>query len=59
MDIERKAMLLKSRIERACVEMGLNLTIYDGKIGFVDQENRRIVALWTPEYKMSATEGGN
>ena len=52
MDYEAKVIALKRDIERACVQHGLNLTVYDGRIGFVDQSIGKIVALWTPEYKM-------
>ncbi len=47
-----KAVELQKEIEAACIKHGLNLTIYDGKIGFVDQVDRKIVMLWQPTYKM-------
>lgn len=31
----------------------LNMTIYDGKLAFVDQESLRIVATWGPQFKLS------
>ncbi|MBO5010513.1 MAG: hypothetical protein J6D20_07460 [Clostridia bacterium] len=43
---------MKKRIEKLAIKYGLNLTVYDGKIGFVDQKQKKIVALWTPEYTM-------
>ena len=29
------------------------MTVYDGKIGFVDQQAKKIVAVWAPEYRLS------
>lgn len=52
MDYEEKVIGLKLDIEQACIRHGLNLTVYDGRIGFVDQKIGKIVALWTPEFKM-------
>lgn len=55
--VQKRAIMLKSMIEMACITCGLNLTVYDGKIGFVDQESRRIVGLWSTRYTMpSGTE---
>lgn len=31
--------------------LGLNLCVYDGKIGFVDQKQSKIVALWEPKFQ--------
>lgn len=42
-------MNLKQEIEEACIRR-LNMTIYDGMIGFVDQKQRKIVMVWNPEY---------
>lgn len=53
---QRKAVKLQKEIEAACIKYGLNLTIYDGKIGFVDQTDRKIVMLWKPTYKMGGTQ---
>lgn len=47
-----EAALLKADITIACIKHGLNLTIHDGKIGFVDQESKIIVALWEPEFSI-------
>lgn len=52
-DAQKKALQLKEDIEKACIKRGLNLTIYDGKIGFVNQEEGKIVMLWNPEYKLN------
>ena len=51
-EVQKKAVELQKEIETACVRYGLNLTIYDGKIGFVDQTNRKIVMLWEAKYKV-------
>jgi len=53
MTTREKVINMKRDIEQIAREYGLNLTVYDGKIGFVDQEQKKIVALWTPEYKLS------
>lgn len=57
--VEGRVLALKRKIEQAAIECGLNLTVYDGRIGFVDQEQKKIVALWTPEHTMRDLEGGN
>jgi len=49
---QKKAEELIRLIKMACVACGLNLTIYDGKIGVVDQEASKIVAVWEPQYRM-------
>lgn len=56
MTTNEKVIKFKEIIERGAIEYGLNLAIYDGKIAFVDQKEKKIVALWTPEYKLSDTE---
>ena len=53
MTTREKVIEMKKEIEQAAIRYGLNLTVYDGKIGFVDQKEKKIVALWTPEYKLS------
>ncbi len=50
MTTQEKVIKIKKNIVNACVKYGLNLTVYDGKIGFVDQKAKKIVALWTPQY---------
>lgn len=52
MNIQERVILAKKEIKNVAVKYGLNLTIYDGKIGFVDQEEKKIVALWSPEFKL-------
>jgi hypothetical protein len=52
MTIEERVTNVRLAIEVIAVQYGLNLTVYDGKIGFVDQEQKKIVALWTPEFKL-------
>lgn len=49
-DMQKKALKLKEDIERACIENGLNLTIHDEKIGFVDHKEGKIIMLWEPVY---------
>lgn len=54
-DNQKKAVELKSKIERACIECGLNITIHEGKIAFVDQNEKKIVAVWAPEHTLGGT----
>lgn len=58
MDSRMRALALKKAIEKACITYGLNLTIYDGRIGFVAQEEMKIVALWDAQYTMEDLEKG-
>ena len=51
-EAQERAVKMKEKIEEAAVQFGLNLTIYEGKIGFVDQEQKKIVLLWEPSYTM-------
>ena len=57
MTTEEKVIAMKEAIEMIAIQYGLNLTVYDGKIGFVDQDQKKIVALWTPNFSMQAEEG--
>lgn len=50
-EAQKRALNLKQEIEEACIRNNLNMTIYDGMIGFVDQSQRKIVMVWNPEYK--------
>lgn len=50
MNVQDRVLRLKELITMAAVACGLNLTVYEGKIGFVDMEQQKIVALWAPEY---------
>lgn len=52
MTTQEKVIKIKKGIEKLAIKYGLNLTIYDGKLGFVDQEQKKIVALWNPEFKL-------
>jgi hypothetical protein len=54
MTTQEKVIEMKKEIVRAAIKYGLNLTIHDGKIGFVDQRHKKIVALWSPEYTLSS-----
>lgn len=49
-NIEQRVTTLIGFIQNACRVCGLNITILDGKIGFVDQQAKKIVAAWAPEY---------
>lgn len=53
LSVEDRVLMCKTMIENACISCGLNLTIRDGKIGFVDQEAKQIVAIWTPTHSLS------
>ncbi len=55
-NIERRVNRMVKAIEKAAIRNRLNLTIYNGKIGFVDQEQRKIVALWEANYTMPKEE---
>lgn len=52
MTTEEKVIAMREAIEFIAIQYGLNLTVYDGKIGFVDQEQKKIVALWTPTFTL-------
>lgn len=52
MTTQEKVIEMKKEIVDSAKKYGLNLTIYDCKIGFVDQEQKKIVALWTPDFKL-------
>ncbi len=49
---QKAAVALVEDIKEACIKRGLNLTIHDGKIGFVDQQEKKIVMLWDPKYQL-------
>lgn len=51
-DVKLRVENMIDEITRAAIKNRLNLTVYNEKIGFVDQEQRKIVALWDAEYKM-------
>ena len=52
MTTEEKVIAMKEAIVSIARVYGLNLTVYDGEIAFVDQEQRKIVALWSPTFTM-------
>jgi len=54
---QQRAYKLQKRIEKLCILFRLNLCNYDGGIGFVDQDLKKIVMVWKPEYKMSDIPG--
>lgn len=56
--IAERVKYLMSVIEKGCMLSGLNITVYEGKIGFVDQSQSKIVALWEPQYTMNDAKGG-
>lgn len=53
METKERVIKLKESIEREAIKYGLNLTIHEGKIGFVDQKEKKIVAVWNPEFRWS------
>nr|DAU15698.1 MAG TPA: hypothetical protein [Caudoviricetes sp.] len=55
-EAQKRALNLKQEIEEACIRNNLNMTIYDGMIGFVDQSQWKIVMVWNPEYKKTGAE---
>ena len=59
MTTQEKVIEMKKVIEQEAIWYGLNLTDYDGEIRCVYQKQKKIVALWTPAYKLSDidTEG--
>ena len=52
-DAQSRAQTLQNQITMLCILNGLNLTVYNGNIAFVDQDMKTIVAEWAPQYKMS------
>ena len=56
-DAQQRAALMQRAIEAAGIAFRLNLTVHEGKIGFVDQKERKIVALWEPKYTLPDKEG--
>lgn len=58
MSVQDRVIKMKEMIQQAAIECGLNLTVYDGRIGFVDQDQKKIVALWTPEFTVADIQGG-
>ena len=52
MTTEEKVISMKEAIVSIARVYGLNFTVYDVEIAFVDQEQRKIVALWSPTFTM-------
>lgn len=48
-----RAVALMHDIEAACINRRINLTIYNGKIGFVDQDSKKIIMTWGANYSLS------
>ena len=57
-NLTERIKYLISVIEKGCLLSGLNITVHDGKIGFVDQQEKKIVALWEPQYTVADIPGG-
>ena len=58
MTTKEKVIEMKKDIESIAIHYRLNLTVYGGKIGFVDQKAKKIVALWTPEFSLQTENEG-
>lgn len=50
-EAQKKAVEVQKEIEEACIRHGLNLTIFENGIGFVDPKDNKIVMVWRPKYK--------
>lgn len=50
-EAQKKAVEVQKEIEEACIRHGLNLTIFENGIGFVDPKENKIVKVWRPQYK--------
>lgn len=55
---QERALRAKEAIEKVCIENNVNMTIYDGEIGFVDPVENKIVLIWHAEYKAAGSQGG-
>lgn len=55
---QERALRAKEAIEKICIENNINMTIYDGEIGFVDPVENKIVLIWHAEYKAAGSQGG-
>lgn len=55
-EAQERAVKLKEGIEKLCIENRLNLTIYDGGIGFVDHTEQKIVMIWRPEHSIGGAK---
>lgn len=50
-EAQKKAVEVQKEIEEACIRHGLNLTIFENGIGFVDPKDNKIAMVWRPQYK--------
>jgi hypothetical protein len=50
-EAQKKAVEVQKEIEEVCIRHGLNLTIFENGIGFVDPKENKIVMVWRPQYK--------
>lgn len=55
-EAQKKAVEVQKEIEEACIRHGLNLTIFENGIGFVDPKDNKIVMVWRPKYKPTPSE---
>lgn len=54
---EERVKGMIDRIQAAAIEFGLNIAIVEDRIGFVDQKEGKIIALWGATHKMSELQG--
>lgn len=47
-EAQKKAVEVQKEIEETCIRHGLNLTIFENGIGFVDPKENKIVMVWKP-----------
>lgn len=50
-EAQKKAVAVQKEIEETCIRHGLNFTIFENGIGFVDPKENKIVMVWRPQYK--------
>lgn len=55
-EAQKKAVEVQKEIEEACIRHGLNLTIFENGVGFVDPKENKIVMVWRPQYKPAQAE---
>ena len=51
-EVQKEVSALVADIQAACVKHRLNMTLYNGGIGFVDQKSKTIVAVWKPSFTL-------
>lgn len=54
----RRAIRAREAIRKDCIENGVILTVYDGKIGFADPVENRVVLVWDTKYQAEGPRGG-